>query len=480
MTTAYDFVVAGSGAAGSAVAHRLVEGGARVLLVERGVKAAVRPDAMEAVYRYYTHGSMVAATGNCLLPIPTGSTVGGTTTINSGTCLKTPDEFLERWQSETSGGFQAEPFRARLDEAWRRLNVRTAPESTASRSSKLFLAGLAKLGVPGGHLLDRAEKGCVGSGRCCFVCPSGGKMTAEKAFLEPLGGREGFELAPGTELEWIDPPRRPGDPVWLGLREGGRARSVTCRAAVLAAGALATPYFVRRFGLGRRPKAAGLGLSVHPAAKIFALFDEKVEGWKGVPQGAGLVDPEEPRLRYEGVYTPPELAAITMPLDGRRLHWWMERYDHVATFGFMIRDASRGSVRHLGRSLPVIRYHMLDEDVRLMVRGMRFVGKALFAAGARRVVLPVNREPNVFDSPEALEADALSEVRASQLQMMAFHPLGTCGLGRVVDADLKLEEGVYACDGSVVPESLGVNPQITIYAFALRLAEHLLSSGGRS
>jgi choline dehydrogenase-like flavoprotein len=46
----------------------------------------------------------------------------------------------------------------------------------------------------------------------------------------------------------------------------------------------------------------------------------------------------------------------------------------------------------------------------------------------------------------------------------------------VVDCDLKLHgtDGVYVADASVIPSSIGVNPQITIMALATRLAYHLL------
>jgi choline dehydrogenase-like flavoprotein len=48
----------------------------------------------------------------------------------------------------------------------------------------------------------------------------------------------------------------------------------------------------------------------------------------------------------------------------------------------------------------------------------------------------------------------------------------------VVDGHLRLHEveGLYLSDASVVPSSLGVNPQITIMALATRLAYHLLGS----
>jgi len=65
--------------------------------------------------------------------------------------------------------------------------------------------------------------------------------------------------------------------------------------------------------------------------------------------------------------------------------------------------------------------------------------------------------------------------------LVGFHPLGTARADAradhgVVNGDLKLHgtDGVYVADGSVVPSSLGVNPQLTIMALATRLALKLL------
>ena len=67
------------------------------------------------------------------------------------------------------------------------------------------------------------------------------------------------------------------------------------------------------------------------------------------------------------------------------------------------------------------------------------------------------------------------------------HPLGGCGLGedaatgvvnhkcQVFDGkgEESVHSGLYVCDGSVIPRSIGVNPLLTITALAERAMVHL-------
>ena len=71
-------------------------------------------------------------------------------------------------------------------------------------------------------------------------------------------------------------------------------------------------------------------------------------------------------------------------------------------------------------------------------------------------------------------------LRASDLALISYHPLGTCKMGRdrrtsVVNLDHEAHDvpGLFVVDGSTVPGPPGVNPQLTIMALAVRAAEQI-------
>jgi choline dehydrogenase-like flavoprotein len=77
-------------------------------------------------------------------------------------------------------------------------------------------------------------------------------------------------------------------------------------------------------------------------------------------------------------------------------------------------------------------------------------------------------------------------VKPWHFEVMAFHPLGTCRMGndpRKAVLDLNLEthdiKGLFVPDASPFPTSLGVNPQVTIMAFANRTADHIIATIGK-
>jgi choline dehydrogenase-like flavoprotein len=68
----------------------------------------------------------------------------------------------------------------------------------------------------------------------------------------------------------------------------------------------------------------------------------------------------------------------------------------------------------------------------------------------------------------------------NRIECASQHPLGSAQMGAfpehsVVDPDGKLwgMDSLYIADGSIVPTSLGVNPQLSIMAIATRIADRM-------
>jgi choline dehydrogenase-like flavoprotein len=70
--------------------------------------------------------------------------------------------------------------------------------------------------------------------------------------------------------------------------------------------------------------------------------------------------------------------------------------------------------------------------------------------------------------------------RAKDLDLQAFHPLGTCRMGAnpkeaVCDMNGRFYglDNVFIADGSIFPTSLGVNPMLTIMAAAAKIGDYV-------
>jgi choline dehydrogenase-like flavoprotein len=464
-----DVCVIGAGAGGAVAAAELAEGGASVVVLEQGPRHdadrfSARP--LEMLARLYRDGGQTTTLGTPPILLPLGRGLGGTTLVNSGTCFRTPPAVLERWRREF--GLEAltedalDPCFARVEES---LSISEVTPELAGKNAAVARRGAEALGWSHGYL-RRNAKGCVGSGVCAFGCPASAKQHVGITYI-PRAEAAGAQVVAGADVRHVLVERGQARGVHARLTNGG-GLEVRAPTVVVAAGTIHTPLLLARSGLGRASGELGHNLALHPACGAFALMDEVVDMARGVPQSFYVDEFAGEGIIFEGVAGPPSYVAMSLPLSGRRHADAMAEYRRLAMFGLMVSDGSRGSVRALaGR--PVIRYELQEEDVARFRSGLRRMEELFRAAGAREVYLPL---PHGI-SPE--------RARARDLKLMAFHPLGTARADArpahgVVDGDLQLHgvRGVHVADGSVVPSSLGVNPQLTIMALATRLAFGLL------
>jgi GMC oxidoreductase len=215
-----------------------------------------------------------------------------------------------------------------------------------------------------------------------------------------------------------------------------------------------------------------------------AVFDEVIDMANAIPQGYSVDAFAHEGIMFEGASTPLDVTAVSVPWVGRRFMDLMEAYRRVATFGFMIEDTSRGRVRTGPSGSPLLTYNLNADDAAKMQRAFSPLCELFLAAGAKRVLPMISGMDEVASAADVASLRRM-KLRPGDFEVTAYHPLGTCRIGvnprtSVLGADHQAHEvmGLYVTDGSAVPSSLGVNPQMTIMAMALRAAEGIDASLG--
>jgi choline dehydrogenase-like flavoprotein len=361
------------------------------------------------------------------------------------------------------------------------LGVEYAKAEHLGGNGRVIARGCDKLGFTRHGPLKRNAPACDGQGVCCFGCPTDAKRSTNVSYI-PLALRAGAEIFTGAKVTRI-------------LVEAGRARGVVAhtatgntvtiraRSVVIACGSIMTPLVLGAQNLGARSGQLGKNLSIHPACGVLAEFEEQILPWKGIPQGYSIDELHDEGILFEGASVPLEMTMSMTQLLGPELIRLAESYDHVASFGFMVEDTSRGTVSEV-MGQPMIRYWLQDADVAHIKRGVDVLAQIFFASGAKRVHTPISGF-DVLESEADLAAMRRANVRAWDLDLSAYHPLGTARMGRdpassVIDQNHQLHDcpGLYVVDGAAVPSALGVNPQVTIMALATRAAEKIAAALG--
>jgi choline dehydrogenase-like flavoprotein len=476
-----EVVVVGTGAGGAAAAYELASRGRAVLLLEEGDyhrRGSFDGRASPAVRRFYRDQGVTVALGNVGVPVWAGRMVGGSTAINSGTCYRTPERTFRAWrerfglpQEFSSAGLG--PYFERVEAM---LQVTPAHPSLLGGVGRVVSRGATAMGLHHGPL-PRNAPDCDGQGACCYGCPTGAKRSTDVSYI-PGALSRGAQLITAARVERVDQVAGQARGVTARLGSGRQLR-VRAEAVVVAGGALMTPLLLARSGACGASGWLGRNLSIHPAAQVLALFDETIDMARGIPQGYGIDSFADEGLMFEGGSTPLDVLAAGIPWVGRPLMDLLDRYRQLATFGFMIQDTSRGTVREGPGGSPLLTYQMNRADLALMQRGIVTLAELFLRAGARRV-FPFALGHEEISSESGLDRLRRARLSPGDFEVGAFHPLGTCRLGvdprtSCVGLDQQAHDvgRLYVCDGSVMPSSLGVNPQLTIMAMALRAAERI-------
>jgi choline dehydrogenase-like flavoprotein len=471
-----DVVIVGSGAGGAVAAATLAEAGLDVIVLEAGEsydRDSYPADPLEAIAKLYRDGGLTIAEGRPPIPVPVARAVGGTTVINSGTCFRAPEPVLADWR-ERFGLTWADRLDPAYAEAEDFLRVTPVDPERMGRNGQLAMEGAAALGAAGGPI-SRNAGNCVQCSSCPYGCKIDAKRGMHVSYL-PRAVAAGARLRSGVEARRI-------------LVEDGRASGVSCgdytvrarQATIVAGGALGTPELLLRSGLGGNQ--VGRNLHIHPACWVGAGYEEEVRGWDGVMQSYYIDQWEPQRLLLEATFTPLAFGGAWLQGTGREHQRAMLEFGHVASIGVHLSDESSGRIGLTGNGSLRARYKLTKDDADRLTFGIARAAEIHFAAGATEVYPNIPRAGVL--TPAKLPDFEATRFKPSELRLEAFHPMGTARISAderngvcAPDGSVNGVSDLHIADASLFPTSVGVNPMMTVIAFAHQIADEVMRKRG--
>ncbi|AOF97533.1 GMC family oxidoreductase [Sphingobium sp. RAC03] len=532
MSDSFDYIVIGSGSAGSLMANRLSADPAnRVALIEAGPSDKQWPVNLKtampvgnifllphAKYNWKQALTGNAAVNDRTINFPRGKLFGGCSAINGGVYIRGQRADYDAWADAGNDGwayddvlpaFKAVENYAGPDTPWHgkggELDVQK-PKSWNPVS-----AAIVDAAEQAGHRRndDFASDRQDGFGRYDLNQRNGTRLSSARAFLHPALDRANLTVMADTMVRRILFDR--GRAVGLEIETNGARSTIAARREIiLCAGATNSPQLLMLSGIGPQDHLREMGIDLvhhlpgvgahlqdHPTVHV-AMENPSAESYavsaKVLPRI--LASPFKYLLKREGM-----LASNVAEAGGFLCTDGTGRPDIQITFlaglkldarsvprrhGYMgliqlLRPKSSGSVRlasNRPEDKPVIDPNFFADpyDMQTLIAGFRAC-RHIFAQPALAAMTGAEIEPGAQHQSDAEIGAALRKIVNT-----AYHPTGTCKMGpdsdpmAVVDNRLRVRgvSGLRVVDASVMPDIISGNTSAPTMMIAQRAAQFIL------
>jgi choline dehydrogenase-like flavoprotein len=473
----YEVIVIGSGAGGAAAAHRLVESGLRVLLLEKG-EPLPRDGSTLDITRVVHQGQFLArepwtdGAGRRIVP-EEHFNVGGKTKWYGAALLRFG---AHEFHSDAAHGCRAWPFPAETLDSYygvaeRLLGVRRfSPEPDLAR----ILAALRRRAprwqsspMPMAldpRIVDNPHEARHFDG---FASVQDLKHDAQLALLDPLIGVPHFSLRSGAEVAALLPDA--SDPTRVTGVRTTDGQIFRAPRVILAAGALHSPRllgrYVKQHRLGERlPGAAHLGgnLKLHLLTAMVSIGLARQTDL--IRKTVFLTHEDFPHSSVQPLGFDAELISTLIPKFTPRP---IARALAHRAYGFFLQTEDSSTVDNRVSEVDGdgVTRRVMDYDERRSVAAL--TEHRAFTRAFSRALLTTGR----VSFTQRIGIQGTAHVCGSLIA-------GNDPKESVVDAHGQVHglKGLFVADGSVLPRVSRVNPSLTIYAWGLRLGDLIAES----
>jgi choline dehydrogenase-like flavoprotein len=492
---AYDVVIVGSGAGGGTVAQELaplVAQGVRVLVLEQGPRledsefSGREVEMADALYE--DGGAFLTADGTMTLAF--GRALGGSTVVYTGTSLVVPPRVIAGWRVP---GLEHADLARRSAKYAEQNNVHLLAPDLINDNNRLFVEGCRRAGF-------RAEqfplnvRGCRGSSLCNLGCPNAAKLGTARVQL-PAAERAGVQVVTRAEVRRIGDrsltvvvrDRKAGEKGRVSEWEPGEYL-VRAGVVVAAGGSVGSSALLLRSGFGLRLPALGAGFTCHPAHILVAEHERPITNDVGHPKSYYVDRAADEEYVLETCMYFPFTTAKNLTGFGPPHSAMMRAFPRLQMILVLACDKAvkenRVAVDRDGKA--VVHYAFTPRTIEAMVRATRASAKIFFGAGALRVHAP-SADPPLIERRDAARVDELIAARhflPGRVSVSAAHLMGGCAMGAAGDRGGSVTDAwgrvhgvpwLRVADSSLFPDSLEINPYLTIMALADRVAEGIRS-----
>ena len=425
---------------------------------------------------YETHAIQQTRGYNVLLLA--GSGIGGGTSINWTTSLRTPDNILNEWDSLTgqSNYFNSEKFKNSIDFICDELNVAEANNSIPIKELKLA-EGL-KLNNISYKIIPRNTNNAT-SEETGFSTFGHSDETINSSYKSWFSNDkfDSERIFSNSDIKSLDISN--GKATHINVQNDGTLHKVAVDNVILAAGSLNTPKIL--LDSGYKNKHLGHHLKLHPVSGVAGKFFEEQKPWSGSMQGIYSDDNLFMKDNYgyllEGLPMHPSLFFPFFPNNTDRFQDFVKSYNNWSGSIVLTSDTSSGSIINK-KSQHLWDYSLNNFDHKNLLHGIESLVMANYLAGAEEIMVATSptlhwKKSSNEDIKHFIKKIKLIKNQPYRMLLGSAHQMGTARIHPdekqgVVGLNGKVHglDNVYIVDSSTFPRCSGVNPMITIQSMS--------------